>query len=101
VPPTMLCGQYMGGQGLFDWALLVTLTAQCTDLPLPEILEEILLSVRRNMVSDDRAAAHFAHHVREHLTATYNNHWIGRGRPMTWPPRSPDLTPKGLFPMGP
>jgi len=53
------------------------------------------------MVLDNRAAAHFARHVQEHLTATYNNDWIGRGRPMAWPPRSPDLTPKGLLLMKP
>ena len=103
LPPTTLCGQCLGGQWLLDWALLVTLMAQCTDLLLPEIhvLEEILLSVRRNVVSDNRAAAHFACHIREHLTTTYNYHWIGWGRPKAWPPRSPDLTPKGLLPMGP
>jgi len=101
LPPKTLCGQRLGGQWHFNWAWLATLTAQCTDLPLPEILEEILLSVRRNVVLDNRVAAHFARHVREHLTTTYNNDWIGQGRPMAWPPRSPDLTPKGLCPMGP
>ena len=29
----------------------------------------------------------------QHLTTTYSDHWIGRGWPMSWPPRSPDLTP--------
>ncbi|GBM88486.1 hypothetical protein AVEN_269361-1 [Araneus ventricosus] len=27
--------------------------------------------------------------------------WIGRGGPVLWPPRSPDLTPLDFFPMGP
>jgi len=26
-----------------------------------------------------------------------NDCWIGQGRPMYWPPRSPDLTPKDFF----
>ena len=30
---------------------------------------------------------------KQHLTATYNDRWIGRGGPIAWPPRSPDLTP--------
>jgi hypothetical protein len=101
LPPTMLCG-HLGGQWLFDWALIVTLMAQCTDLLLPEMLEEIPLPVRRNMrFQHDRAAAHFTHHVRKHLTTTYNNHWIGQDGPKAWPPRSPDLTPKWLLPMWP
>ena len=33
----------------------------------------------------------------QHLTASYNNHWIGRGRLMAWPPRSSDLTPMVFF----
>jgi len=36
----------------------------------------------------------------QHLTATYKICWIGRGRPMAWPPRSPDLTPVVFFPWG-
>jgi hypothetical protein len=45
---------------------------------LPEMLEEILLSVRRNMwFQHGVAAAHFACQVQEHLTFTCNDHWIG------------------------
>ena len=28
-----------------------------------------------------------------HLNDTLGNRWIGRGGPIAWPPRSPDLTP--------
>lgn len=35
--------------------------------------------------------------VRQHLSETYPNKWIGRGSPVTWPPRSPDLTPLDFF----
>jgi hypothetical protein len=102
LPPTTLSGKCLGGQWLLDGALLVATKAQCTDLLLPEMLEETPLPVRRNMwFQHDRAAAHFTRHVWKHFTATYNNHWIGRGGPMAWPPRSLDLTPKGLLPMGP
>jgi hypothetical protein len=65
---------------------------------LPEMLEEILLTLRRNMwFHHDGAAAHFARQVREHLTATYKDRWIERGGPVAWPPRSPDLTPMEFF----
>ena len=45
----------------------------------------------------DGPAAHFARQVREHLTATYNDRWIGFGGPVAWPPKPPDLTPLDLF----
>jgi len=65
---------------------------------LPEMLEEIPLSVKRNMwFQYNMAAAHFARQVQEHLTTTYNDHWIGQGRQMAWPPRSPDLIPMDFF----
>jgi hypothetical protein len=65
---------------------------------LVEMLEEIPLAFRRNMwFQHDGAAAHFAHHVRKHLTATYSDRWIGRGWPVAWPPRSPALTPIDFF----
>jgi hypothetical protein len=55
------------------------------------------VSQEKQWFQHDDAAAHFARHVQEHLTATYNSHRIGRGRPMAWPPRSPDLAPMDFF----
>ena len=41
---------------------------------LPEMLEEILLVLRRNMwFPYNGAVAHFAHQVQEHLISTYSN----------------------------
>jgi len=56
-----------------------------------------LISQEKHWFQHGDAAAYFAHQVREHLTATYNSHWIGQGRSMAWPPRSPDLTPMDFF----
>ena len=65
---------------------------------LPEMMEEILLALRGNMwFQHDRAVVLFARQVWEHLIATYNDHWIGKGGPAAWPPRSPDLTPIHFF----
>jgi hypothetical protein len=35
--------------------------------------------------------AHFSRAVRDVLSNTYHDRWIGRGGPTAWPPRSPDL----------
>ncbi|GFU75697.1 uncharacterized protein TNCV_3712421 [Trichonephila clavipes] len=40
----------------------------------------------------DGAPAHFSISVRNHLDATCGERWIGRGGPVHWPPRSPDLS---------
>src|SRR5258705_8736514 len=34
------------------------------------------------------------------LDARFHNRWIGRGRPIPWPPRSPDMTPLDFFMWG-
>jgi hypothetical protein len=68
------------------------------DENLTEMLEEILLTLRRNMwFHQDRATTHFARQVREHLTATYKDRWIERDGPVAWPPKLPDLTPMEFF----
>ena len=41
----------------------------------------------------DGASPHCTRHVRDYLNESFTNHWLGRGGPVTWPPRSPDLTP--------
>lgn len=61
---------------------------------LPELLEEVPLLVRQRMwYQCDGAPAHFSLSVRQYLDETYPNRWIGRGGPVDWPARSPDLTP--------
>ena len=65
---------------------------------LLEMLENVLLQVRQWLwFQHDGAPAHFALDVREYLNNVFPNHWIGRGSPVQWPPRSPDLTPMDFF----
>lgn len=65
---------------------------------LPELLEDVSLNVRQRMYfQHDGAPAHFSIAVRNHLRATFGNRWIGRGGPVAWPPRSPDLTCLDFF----
>lgn len=61
---------------------------------LPELLEEVPIFVRQRMwYQCDGAPAHFSVTVRQFLDEKYPNHWIGRGGPVHWPARSPDLSP--------
>jgi len=45
----------------------------------------------------DVAPLHFANTTTEYLDLKYPNRWMGRGGPIPWPPRSPDLTPCDYF----
>ncbi|GBM97255.1 hypothetical protein AVEN_264451-1 [Araneus ventricosus] len=45
----------------------------------------------------DGAPAHYSVDVRPHLNATYGQQWIGRGGPVFWPARSPDLNSLDYF----
>jgi hypothetical protein len=45
----------------------------------------------------DGAPAHCTNVVCQYLDETLANRWIGRGGPITWPPRSPDLAPLNFF----
>ena len=49
----------------------------------------------------DEAPAHFSIAARQVLNDKYPNRWIGRGGPVHWPPRLPDLTPLDFFLWGP
>lgn len=58
------------------------------------MLEDVPLLTRAQMwFQHDGAPAHFAAEVRNYLNEYFRNRWIGRGGPVPWPPRSPDLTP--------
>jgi len=45
----------------------------------------------------DGAPPHYIRHVKDHLTESFPNRWLGRGGPIPWPPRSPDLTPLDYY----
>lgn len=66
---------------------------------LPELLhEDVPLNIRQNMwFMHDGAPAHFSRLVRDTLTAVYHDRWIGRGGPVKWPARSPDLNPLDFY----
>jgi len=65
---------------------------------LPLLLEDVAMDVRRTMwFQHDGCPAHFSTAAREILDRDYNGRWIGRGGPINWPARSPDLTSPDFF----
>lgn len=68
---------------------------------LPDLLDDIPLNLIRDMwFQHDGCPAHFRRSVREWLDTNYPNKWIGRGGPIPWPARSPDLTPMDFYVWG-
>lgn len=71
---------------------------QFLTIDLPNLLEDLPLNMRCvTWFMLDGAPAHFDNRVRGFLNETYRNNWIGRGGPVAWPPRSPDLNPLDFF----
>ena len=65
---------------------------------LGDLLEDVPLDIRRGLwFQHDGAPPHFALDVRNHLNRRFGQRWIGRGGPIPWPPRSPDLNPLDFF----
>lgn len=65
---------------------------------LPRLLEDIPPHIRAHIwFQHDGAPAHFGREVRAHLNQAFPDRWIGRGGPVSWPPRSPDLTSLDFF----
>ena len=48
----------------------------------------------------DGTLSHFPKEVRTRLDEKFNGRWIDRAGPISWAPRSPDLTPLDCFSMG-
>jgi len=45
----------------------------------------------------DGSPPRYTRHVRECLNESFSSRWLGRGGPLAWPPRSPDLTPLDYY----
>ncbi|KFM56612.1 hypothetical protein X975_18900, partial [Stegodyphus mimosarum] len=51
----------------------------------------------RVFLQQDGAPPHWGTIVRSSLNDHFTGRWIGRGSPIPWPPRSPDITPLDFF----
>lgn len=68
---------------------------------LPSLMFDLPLALRRDMLfQHDGCPAHYRRSVRAWLDEKYPNKWIGRGGPIAWPARSPDLTPMDFYVWG-
>ncbi|KYN07050.1 hypothetical protein ALC62_01979 [Cyphomyrmex costatus] len=68
---------------------------------LPALLKDVPLRDREQLIfQHDGAPAHFARYVRNFLDTRYPDRWIGRGGPITWPARSPELNVLDYFVWG-
>lgn len=68
---------------------------------LPLLLADVPLRTRAELIfQHDGAPAHFSRRVREFLNAHYPDRWMGRGGPIIWPARSPDLNVLDYFVWG-
>ncbi|XP_041984653.1 uncharacterized protein LOC121737150 [Aricia agestis] len=66
-----------------------------------ELMEDMPLETRQNMIfMHDGCPAHFRLAVRSWLDQHFPDRWIGRGGPIPWPARSPDITPMDFFVWG-
>eukprot|EP00731_Ephydatia_muelleri_P034096 Em0047g15a len=63
--------------------------------PIFEVLFED--DVPHMYYQQDGAPAHYLRGVRDWLNETFGTKWIGRGGPLEWPARSPDLTPMDFW----
>jgi hypothetical protein len=65
---------------------------------LPGLLQHLPPAVMQRLwFKHDGAPAHYGEDIRQCLKATHTGRWIGRGGPISWPPRLPDLTPMDFF----
>jgi len=53
--------------------------------------------VSRVIFMQDEAPPHFSCFVTDVLNERFSDVWIGRGGPISWPPRSSDLSPLDFF----
>ncbi|KAJ4442613.1 hypothetical protein ANN_04202 [Periplaneta americana] len=63
----------------------------------PSPQKSVRTASRDLLFQQDGAPPHWALEVRRTLDNTFSARWIGRGGPLAWPPRSPDLTPLDFF----
>ncbi|KAJ4439683.1 hypothetical protein ANN_07811 [Periplaneta americana] len=65
---------------------------------IPHVLEDTPLINRQHIhFLHDGAPAHFSRTARHYLDRRFPDRWIGRGGPIAWPPRSPNLNPLDFY----
>jgi hypothetical protein len=65
---------------------------------MPDFLADVpLITCQELHFMHDGAPTHFSLVARGYLNRKLPGRWIGRGEPVAWPPRSPDLNPMDFY----
>jgi len=91
-----IVGEHVVGPYFFNGHLTGERYLEFLTNDLPVLLLN-LPPIQNMWLQQDGAPAHFSRQVRAFLNNTYENLWIGRGGPVGWPARSPDLTKLDFF----
>lgn len=93
-----ILGSYVIGPFFFDEHLTGPVYLNFLTNTLDDLLSDIPLAILQRMwMQHDGAPPHNAAAVRQFLHESLPNRWIGRGGPVSWPSRSPDLTSCDFF----
>lgn len=93
-----IIGDHVIGPYFFDGRLTGETYLNFLTQEMGNLLENVDLHTRQNMwFQQDGAPPHYFAPVRQYLNNWLPDRWIGRGGPLAWPPRSPDLTPMDFF----
>ncbi|XP_066596254.1 histone-lysine N-methyltransferase SETMAR-like [Prorops nasuta] len=90
--------KYLIGPCILPSRLTGHIYAEFLENQLPDLLEDVPLEIRQKMwLQHDGAAPHNAATAKGVLHCKFPGKWIGRGGPIPWPARSPDLNPLDFF----
>lgn len=93
-----IIGNHLIGPHVFQGILNAEMYLHFLNQDLQDMLDDIPLHVINGMwFMQDGAPAHFAIVVRQYLDRQFQDKWIGRGGPVPWPARSPDLNPLDFY----
>lgn len=93
-----IVGTHLVGPHFFDGRINAEIYLDFLRHILPNLLEDIpLATLRRLWLQQDGAPAHYGLISRQYVEQEFQGRWIGRGGPISWPPRSPDLTKLDFF----
>lgn len=93
-----IIGNYVVGPHFFEGTVTSEVYLQFLRNDLNQLMNHIPADIRQRMwLLHDGCPAHYAARVREYLDQEFPNRWIGRGGPVPWPSRSPDLTKIDFF----
>lgn len=93
-----ICGTRIIGPFFYDQSLTSDRYLNLLRNEIEESLDTLPLAIVQNFwFQQDGAPAHNSRAVREYLSERFEDRWIGTYSTISWPARSPDLTPMDYF----